>query len=548
MNPQLQKKLRYTLFAVIIAFLFIMSFFSTQTDKLTSFSASKLNEGWDIRVDSDFVGTVNLPRVIEAEKNSIVSASRLLTADFNQPQTILIRGSLQNVIVKLNDSIIYEKSFEDNIFNTYASIYHFVDIPEASSGSTIEIILVSPYKNMSGTLNEIHYGPPSTIYQHLMSQHAYKLNVSLLMILISFMFALINLIFFNKQSQHNAYLGIFGIFISLWLLAESRILQLYINNDFLIGSLAYVSLAASPIAATAFLKTYIFKADKKLFSSLCVIYVINLVFIITSHISGLFAFFETVTITIVLISIGFLLTLYSLIREYSHRKDILSRNYLLLFSFFTVFLLLEVIGFANKNFTGTANYATSGILLMLIIAFISTILTLSNKIKEVYEKEIYEVIANTDQLTKAKSRFAFEKDIEKLFYNSTNHLALIYFDFDDLKFINDHFGHNEGDKTLIDGFNTIHSVFHDYGNCYRIGGDEFACLSEMINLDLFKSLKTELHYKLKEINKNSNYQISISAGYTEQIHGEDQKPSDLLQRADQHMYIDKNKNKAQVKN
>lgn len=38
------------------------------------------------------------------------------------------------------------------------------------------------------------------------------------------------------------------------------------------------------------------------------------------------------------------------------------------------------------------------------------------------------------------------------------------------------YGHSEGDNVLKAVFNAIINVYSKYGNCYRIGGDEFAVI------------------------------------------------------------------------
>ncbi len=546
MRSELSEKLRYILFFTIVTFVVTVSFFSTQTNRLPEKELQTINNNWNVTINDTTLGTVSFPTIVEAEASDKIVATNTLNQDFNIEQTILIRGSLQNVIVKLDGDIIYDKNFEDNVFNTYASIYHFVNIPDNSAGKTIEISLMSPFNGMSGTFNDIHYGNPTAINYFLLNTHGLKLYTSLLMFVISILFTIVYFAFFKKQHHHNLYLGFFGIFLSLWLFAESRIVQLYINNDFLIGSLAYISLAASPIAAVAFLKSYVFKNDKHLFSFLCIVYVINIILVILLHVFGIAAFFVTVASTTFLISLGFIVTITSLTRSYVISKDKTSRNFLFVFLLFSIFLFLEVSSFVSKRFDGTSSYITTGIFIILIVVFISSIISISKKLKDSYEKQIYEEIAHTDQLTKAKSRFAFETDFDRFFYESNEHLALIYFDFDDLKYINDHYGHIEGDKTLINGFNCIKSVFGKYGECYRIGGDEFACLSFKIDEILYKKLKNELNEKLLQMKENLVYSIRISSGYSEQIFYKDEKPSDLILKADQHMYLDKTKNKAQV--
>jgi len=263
---------------------------------------------------------------------------------------------------------------------------------------------------------------------------------------------------------------------------------------------------------------------------------------------GVAAFFESVISTIILILIGFIITLVTLLKSYIQTKKIIYRNFLVIFITFSFFLFTEVFAFMNKNYNDTAILASIGIAVILLVIFVINIILLSFKVKDSFEKQAYEEIARTDQLTKAKSRFAFENDLDHLFYDSDNVISMIYFDFDDLKSINDHFGHIEGDKTLILGFNTIKQIFGKYGECYRIGGDEFACVSSEISEALFNKLKKSMTNLLNDINRDLPYKIQISIGFTIQDLNQDQKPSELIQKADYNMYIDKAKNKALLKN
>ena len=54
---------------------------------------------------------------------------------------------------------------------------------------------------------------------------------------------------------------------------------------------------------------------------------------------------------------------------------------------------------------------------------------------------------------------------------------LIVFDLDNFKYINDTYGHQAGDQCLKVIAECLKKAYSRYGNCYRIGGDEFVFLS-----------------------------------------------------------------------
>jgi len=77
----------------------------------------------------------------------------------------------------------------------------------------------------------------------------------------------------------------------------------------------------------------------------------------------------------------------------------------------------------------------------------------------------------------------------------TKKRALVLFiDVDDLKRINDHYGHNEGDQALIGLAGNLKKTFRESDIVARIGGDEFVVLSESTE-ETSEILITRLHEK-----------------------------------------------------
>lgn len=528
----------------VISFLFVLItsiFFSSITNRIKLHDVYEMNENWVI---VNVGTTISLPENIDAEPNEIISISHVLNENFKYTQTILVRGSLSSVFVKLDGETIYEKDFEDNVYNTYVSIFHFIEVPSESNGKTIEISIVTPYKNMTGELNGVYYGSPSGVRDHLLKTYGAKFIVALIWFITSIGFLIINLVFNNKKQPKYTYMATFGILISLWLLTESRILQIVVNNDFLIGSLSYISMALAPMAIILFFKSDLFKDDRYIFNILNLLYIINLFVIIILHVTGIASFFETAILTQILIVITIILSLYRIIYGYVTTKSSVFKRYTIIFVIFSTFLLLEILTFVTKDFDSTSIYASISLVLIFIVILTYNVINMVNKYQNSFQQKIYEDIAHTDQLTKARSRFAFETDGEELFYNSDSKLGLVYFDFDDLKYVNDTLGHLKGDELLYNGFQIINEVFKPYGYSYRIGGDEFACLSIDVTRDKFDHLKKLIHKKIHQLNKNLAYDINISIGYAMKDPKIDQKLSDLVNRADKDMYLDKKRNKS----
>ena len=144
----------------------------------------------------------------------------------------------------------------------------------------------------------------------------------------------------------------------------------------------------------------------------------------------------------------------------------------------------------------------------------------------------------TDPLTGVYSKHAYideEDKIETEIDNKTlTDLAVVVFDLNDLKIINDSFGHEAGDNYLIDSTKLIKSYFKDIP-LYRVGGDEFALF---LRGEAFAKREEYLSEFNKHIDENvmNKDRIIIASGmavYDKEI---DTSIMQVYTRADRDMY------------
>ncbi|MEH6401969.1 MAG: sensor domain-containing diguanylate cyclase [Sneathiella sp.] len=158
-------------------------------------------------------------------------------------------------------------------------------------------------------------------------------------------------------------------------------------------------------------------------------------------------------------------------------------------------------------------------------------------------------LATQDDLTKIYNRRGFISQAQ----NSLNicrreniSASLAYFDLDKFKQINDSFGHEEGDKTLITFANTMKNVFRTTDVLGRLGGDEFVVFLTSSSLEVAKQTVERFRQSLGKINQSHEHkwQIHFSEGI---VAVEQDRPSsieNLLKAADILMY-EKKKLRAQ---
>ncbi|MFH0787672.1 MAG: sensor domain-containing diguanylate cyclase [Pseudomonadota bacterium] len=123
---------------------------------------------------------------------------------------------------------------------------------------------------------------------------------------------------------------------------------------------------------------------------------------------------------------------------------------------------------------------------------------------------------------------------------------LLFTDLDDLKIINDTFGHLQGDQALIDMAHIIKETFRDPDILARIGGDEFVILAIEAASEAGPELLMErLQKNLDLFNKKTNrpYQLSLSMGVVGYDPEHPVSIDTLLIQADNDMYEEKQRKK-----
>jgi len=160
------------------------------------------------------------------------------------------------------------------------------------------------------------------------------------------------------------------------------------------------------------------------------------------------------------------------------------------------------------------------------------------------EKKLYEA-ANTDMLTGLYNRRGFIALAEhqlRVADREKKNLILVYLDLDDMKRINDQFGHKEGDRALADTANILRQSFRESDVLGRLGGDEFAILlAESSEGDIEQIICEHIQQNLKSHNEQNvrPYLLSVSVGIARYNPENPCTLDDLLTAADKLMYREK---------
>ena len=173
---------------------------------------------------------------------------------------------------------------------------------------------------------------------------------------------------------------------------------------------------------------------------------------------------------------------------------------------------------------------------------LATSLSKANKQVKEQSEELSNAIelAYSDPLTGAKSKHAyveFEDNIDTLIrQEEIDEFAVLVFDVNYLKSINDALGHDVGDRYLTESCALIKEFFK-YSDVYRYGGDEFIIILEGVDYAKRQELVAAFRETVKK-NKGENKPV-IATGLSDYIKGKDHSLRTVFNRADKDMYNNK---------
>lgn len=166
---------------------------------------------------------------------------------------------------------------------------------------------------------------------------------------------------------------------------------------------------------------------------------------------------------------------------------------------------------------------------------------------------VLDAMSHLDPLTGIANRRGFLDTVNKILSDEKSYgkkAIAVYADMDNLKIVNDEFGHDEGDFSLKTIAKALSESFRQSDVVARMGGDEFAAFAIVSHDNFAETLKERIRGILAEMNENDKpYYVNMSIGTHEFVIEENTNLDHILNAADENLYKEKkNKKKVVYKN
>ncbi len=532
----------YTIVFTCFLLIWLISMISnSESIKISIGEINTLNDQWEL-VEKDGSGkNIVLPVKLDVKAGDMYSFRIILPDAFSDSQTIRIRSSMEYVKILLDEKTIYDNNSERKLsfpFRSDASFWILVDIPKDSNGLNLEVQMYSDIPIMSGRINDIYYGSNGDLILELIGSQMISILLSLIVLFVSIFLFLISLFVRIPATKRIGYLCIFSLTIGLWLISELDIFQFLSGNIFIVGTISYLVLPIALIAFILYIKIVVLEKYSKILS---ILISLTMIYLFIGTIMQVFFgvhFIRSWTIFILILILTVSLIMMLLIKESFNQNDS-AKKYVLFLIVLIITTVIESVMFITGFFMNISHLSVFGIVIFMMFLFIDSLNDLSEKFQKHGETKYLREIAYKDVLTGGYNRAAFEKDIDQLLSNKgKSPFRMTMFDLNELKKINDCYGHEIGDEAIIEFYNIIDYIYqHELDKCYRVGGDEFM----VVELDISDELHhlNMKHLQDKLVIKNKEFAFDLSTAIGSDVYNYERSFGEFKHNVDQKMYENK---------
>lgn len=481
-------------------------------------------------------------------KKTVLSGT--ITIDNSVGSVIAFYSVHQEIKFYVGGRLIYKYPVVNNnpLSDSPGYCWHFINLPYNTND--IEIVITSPYDSCLKNVPTIYIGNDFSLPAHIITKDIVPFALCIIMLVLGIVLSLYHIFISRNISTSGKLLklGLFSIVLSIWSINECSLTTLLLKNNLATSYLSVLSLMLLAFPFAMFVQTF-YEDDSKIWNRFCQVDLLQIVICFVLAFTGIADLRETIWTThIMMVSLVAIIVVqsYRMIKDGIHSRTVKIHIACLFICIIT--LVLDLIGYYFSSGDGNT-FGRLGFLTYIIALGISSARESTSLMKMGQEANAYQTLAYTDQMTGLNNRTCFNVDFAKLSENPTD-IAVIDFDLNNLKYVNDTFGHSAGDLYINSCGTIIYEIFNGLGKCYRVGGDEFVALIEKASsIDMthyLAMLESSVDASNRE-QKVSKMKMQIAYGYAIYDPDLDKNLEDTYNRADKMMYINKKEKKERQK-
>ena len=391
-----------------------------------------------------------------------------LPDDFTQT-SFAIRSSLQDVRFYMDGELRSEYHTDKTRLNgkNSASRYVFCPTSEKDAGKMLQIELTTHTDNYSGVVNTVYCGDKGDIWASIFRDYGLETIIAFFLLfvgLVTIIFSVALGIAYHARFDME-YLGWCILMGAAWMLGESKLRQLWIPNVSILSAVCFLVILLCPVPVLIYMDSVQKKRYTRMYHAIGYAAVADFVVCTLLHLAGVKDFIETLPVSQGILVITFLAVCTTFGIDFFRKR---AGEYGLTLIGMLIAMMSVVVEVVSTYYVVVLSGIFTGIG-MLVLLFANIVRTVQSvRDMEIQKKRIEK--ENYDHLTGLPMRSRGEAMIADLIMEQDG--CLVFCDMDNLKKINDIYGHKAGDRAL----GCLGTLLKDVGEpsvACRLGGDEF---------------------------------------------------------------------------
>ncbi len=545
------KILHGLLFFFVVAIFFVA--YGTARHTGTSHEEISLNDGWQVKYNTSVYEDVDLRdlRLPVTNNGDWIVLTGTLPEDLPEHVTMRLHMIYSVTRVYIDDELVYEyglSNYKEGHMLGYGT--DFVSLPDDVSGKKIKITMSVTENNSFTTITPPELYASETALSSFYGARIFPFAVAVTLIVAGLAISLCTFcLYFKSYFMERLFcIGVFATCVGCWSLCNYSLTYIFTQNLELKTYMEYLSLYLVPFPILLYFREDVEARNKRtecfLYYAFILIeiqfYIITIIFT-KANIAHLPSFVRLYQGFFVLVAFFVLyLIIEDLRKERSHVILSIGFGLIALISGRDIIMFnITKYGIVSWVESEYKSYAAAGVLILVIAMLVDFISEMNKRLYKNAETEFLEKIAYVDVLTDLFTRRKCEEIFASI-ESRNNDFAIIQFDINNLKVVNDDFGHEAGDELIKRFAEALRTNFVNGETLGRMGGDEFiAIISDITGYDIDAKLKSL--YKLIDDDNalHEDIKLSVSSGYCTSLEIENAKVKTVYKEADKRMYASK---------
>lgn len=452
---------------------------------------------------------ITIPGKYDVGVDETMVLSTRLPADYAQT-SFAIRSSLQDVAFYVDGKLrsVYNTKKTRIWGKNSASRYIFCPTSDRDAGKVLRIELTTHTDNYSGVVNTIYCGDKGDIWACIFNTYGAETIVAFFLFfvgVVTIIFSIALGIAYRTRFDME-YLGWCILMGAAWMLGESKLRQLWVPNTSVLSVVCFLVILLCPIPLLLYMDSVQKKRYTGIYRVITYAAVVDFIVCCLLHVTGVKDFIETLPISQILLVITFITVCITFGIDMFQKR---AREYGLTLIGMMIAMLAVIVEVVSVYYVVVVSgiFIGAGMLVLLFANIVRTVQSVRNM--EIQRKRIEK--ENYDHVTGLPMRSRGEAMITELIEEHDG--CLVFCDMDNLKKINDIYGHKAGDRALGCLGTLLKNVGEPSVAC-RLGGDEFLLFLPEATRDQAQERIKQLFAQFME-QKNEDMEMhvaSLSAG------------------------------------